>query len=115
MPWLIFAAATPSKPDIPYLSVCLFKNITQLPCAFCGLTRSLALIWQGQWAETVNYHLLGIPVFLMLALMAILGPLFPDTAQRFIRFATRRPVVYVGLALLLAVWLWKLGQNPAYW
>lgn len=45
----------------PYLreddhSVCSFRNITGLPCVFCGLTHALASATHGEWQLASHYH-----------------------------------------------------------
>ncbi|MCX7847172.1 MAG: DUF2752 domain-containing protein [bacterium] len=53
-------------PDDPRWSPCLFRRVTGLPCATCGLTRSLASLAHGSWQRAYAYHPLGLPVALLL-------------------------------------------------
>ena len=39
--------------------VCTFRNLTGLPCAGCGLTRSWVALAQGDPAASSSYHRLG--------------------------------------------------------
>jgi hypothetical protein len=100
---------------IPRHSLCLFKDLTHLPCVFCGLTRSFVLIGHGQWRESLHYHLLGIPFYLLMVSIALLGVLVPQQAARLIRLLTRRHAVYLLIVILLLCWVWKLGQDPQFW
>jgi len=53
--------------DDPRHSVCTFRRITGLPCATCGMTRSLAALARGEWQRSRAYHPLGGAVALALA------------------------------------------------
>jgi hypothetical protein len=114
-PWLLITSTGTLNQDTSYLPVCLFKVMTHLPCAFCGLTRSFTMIWQGRWLQALDYHPLGFPFFLAAVLLAFGGALLPEATRPVIRFFTNRPAVYGAVALLVLCWLWKLARNPVYW
>ncbi|HEY9685609.1 MAG TPA: DUF2752 domain-containing protein [Coleofasciculaceae cyanobacterium] len=114
-PWLLITSTGIPNQDIAYLPVCLFKAMTHLPCAFCGLTRSFTMIWQGHWQQAMDYHLLGFPFFLGAVFLTFGGPLLPEATRQVIRFFTSRQAVYGCVILLVLCWLWKLAQNPVYW
>ena len=38
-------------------------NLFHIPCPGCGLTRSMILLFQGKWLESIRYNVLGIPLF----------------------------------------------------
>jgi hypothetical protein len=46
-------------PGIP----CLFRETTGLPCAGCGLTRSLKSLWSLDLVSSIRFHPLGIVLF----------------------------------------------------
>lgn len=48
-------------------AVCLFRRATGLPCASCGLTRSVVLLLHGRLGEAVALHPFG-PIALALAI-----------------------------------------------
>jgi hypothetical protein len=100
---------------IPRHSLCLFKDLTHLPCVFCGLTRSFVLIGHGQWQESLHYHLLGIPFYLTTITVAVLGTIAPAKAAYLTRLLTQRRVVLLLITVLTLCWLWKLGQDPQFW
>lgn len=100
---------------IPMHSLCLFKDLTHLPCVFCGLTRSFVLIGHGQWQESLRYHLLGIPFYLATISLAMFGTFAPAKASRMIHAFTQRRAVFVWMAILTLCWLWKLGHDPQFW
>lgn len=47
----------------PKISLCMFYNLTKLPCPGCGLTRSFCAMAKGQIIEAFNFHLLGPIIF----------------------------------------------------
>ncbi|MBS3763011.1 MAG: DUF2752 domain-containing protein [Planctomycetes bacterium] len=46
---------------------CMFKKLTGLKCATCGLTRSFVATAHGSWEQAWNFHHLGTLVFLLIA------------------------------------------------
>ncbi len=86
-------------------TLCPLRAATGVPCPGCGITRALCLCAHGRFIEAVTvYHPVVPLVFLGLIAAAGFGlwrgkPL-PD------RIAT--PLVYVTVALLLAVWIARL-------
>lgn len=114
-PWLLAAGTGPQAEAIPYYSLCLFKNLTALPCWFCGLTRSLVLIEQGHWVESMHYHLLGLPVFAVSLVLIPASLLWPQATCQIFRTLSARPVLFTALGVIALCWLWKLAQSRAYW
>jgi Protein of unknown function (DUF2752) len=53
-------------------SVCLFKEITGLPCPSCGTTRSLVLLMHGEFRESLMMN----PFGMLLAVALIVIPLW---------------------------------------
>ena len=51
--------------------LCTFRNVTGLPCAGCGLTRSWVVLAQGDPAASVTYHRLGWVLMLYVVLQAL--------------------------------------------
>ena len=73
-------------------SICLFYNITGVPCPACGMTRAYKHLFQGHIAEAFNYH-----------------PLFPSVIFiPFILTTKKRKYSYLGIALLAVVWIIRL-------
>jgi hypothetical protein len=50
-------------------SLCLFRNVTGLPCPFCGSTRSVGHILQGEFSAALHSNPLG---YLGLAFLVVL-------------------------------------------
>jgi hypothetical protein len=47
----------------PKISVCMFYNLTKLPCPGCGLTRSFCAIAKGHITESFSFHIFGPLLF----------------------------------------------------
>lgn len=95
--------------------ICLFKRYLQIPCPFCGLTRSFTLIGQGQWLTSLDLHPLGIPLYLLTVYFALASLLKPNWADRLLRYAGRPIFYWTGFTSFLLAWCWKLGHNPHFW
>jgi Protein of unknown function (DUF2752) len=66
------------------LVLCPLRAVTAIPCPSCGLTRALAHLERGHWAEAVRFHPFAPLVFLLvLALVLML----------FFELATGRAVI----------------------
>ena len=61
-PLTIFGFALPG--------VCSFRRLTGIPCAGCGLTRSVVLLLHGRLADSLAAHPFG-PIVMALALLQI--------------------------------------------
>jgi Protein of unknown function (DUF2752) len=55
--------------------ICVFRNVTGLPCPFCGGTRSVGSALSGDLAEAWSFNPLGL-VALVLFSLALLNPSF---------------------------------------
>ena len=99
----------------PQFSWCMFKSVTHLPCALCGMTRSFVLISQGRFMESLDYHPLGIPVYAATFVIAAFGLVRPTLTWTLLMRLTQRPTVFVLLSLLAMVWIWKLTRPAAFW
>ena len=49
-------------------TICVFKNITGLPCPGCGLTRAYLSLFHGDIGKAFKYH----PLFLLPAILIII-------------------------------------------
>ncbi|HKV41395.1 MAG TPA: DUF2752 domain-containing protein [Blastocatellia bacterium] len=52
-------------PGGDYFSICLFKNLTGLPCPGCGLTHSFCALGKGNVTQAFLYNELGPLLFLV--------------------------------------------------
>lgn len=94
---------------------CLLRMLFRIPCPGCGMTRSLEALWRGDLLASIRYHPLGPPLFLLCCLV-LLHPLLRYIAPRLsVRLDTRlsrlntTQILYASMALLLCVWLLRLG------
>ena len=96
-----FLLARDSLPGLP----CLFRLATNIPCPGCGLTRSLMEIWHGHFLVSFRYHPLGLPLFVLCALLlpALLRNRLPKIAPAM----QSRPWKGIG-ALLVTIWALRL-------
>jgi hypothetical protein len=107
----LFYRASEAGPDGNYFTICLFKNITALPCPGCGLTHSFCSIGRGDFAAAFGYNQLGPPLFLFLLVLWIRSicvlrgwdkPVFA-----YDRVAAR---INPGLMMMIAFALFGLGR-----
>ena len=54
----VFLALHSALPALP----CGFRNLTGLPCAMCGGTRSASALLSGDWRQALYLNALSIPV-----------------------------------------------------
>ena len=83
-------------------SVCIFYNITGIPCPSCGLTRSAVNIFHGNILHSLLYHPFGIlvvPVMILIASSAFFPSLANFYRQHKMIFSKMAAVVFTFLAL----------------
>ncbi|HEY9006732.1 MAG TPA: DUF2752 domain-containing protein [Ohtaekwangia sp.] len=106
--------------DHATVTVCMFKNITGVPCPSCGITRSVLSLLQGDLYHAVMINPLGI----LAALLLIIVPLWMLTdaitsrvtlvrnfrrAEHMIR---TQKIIYIPLLLLMAInWGWNIIKD----
>src|SRR5215213_1034597 len=66
---LLLALVTP--PHGSGISVCWLKNATGLPCIGCGITRSLSCGLRGMFAQSFDYHPMGLAILVLLSFIAV--------------------------------------------
>ncbi len=91
---------------------CLFHHLTGLPCLLCGMTRSFAATAHGRWEEAFRMHLLGPPLFFLVAAVTSLLVLERMLAARFLPRPGRdavRKAAWLLLALLALAWVLRLA------
>jgi hypothetical protein len=98
------------------LNVCLFRNITGIPCPSCGTTHSVLSIFKGDFRKAVSENILGYPVVIMLLIFPV-WIIIDLTRKResFFRFyritenvLKRKWVGWGAFVLLLLLWCWNL-------
>jgi hypothetical protein len=56
---------------------CPVLNLTGVPCPGCGLTRAIALLFQGQWRASITMHAFA-PVFVVVLMLLGIAALLPN-------------------------------------
>lgn len=116
---MLFNVANPDRAQA--LDVCLFKNITGIPCPSCGSTHSVLNLLQLDWKRAIDDNPLG---FVLLAGLLVLPfwMIYDFAAKRstFYNFYTlaeayarRRWVAIPLIALVVANWMWSIYKYTA--
>jgi Protein of unknown function (DUF2752) len=119
---LLLAAALP--PGGVGLLLCPFRTLTGVPCAGCGLTRSVIQAARGEWVAALRLHPLGPALCLALLSVALSG-LMPREWRAALLARLRRPallraacVATIGVLLVNELFrlLWIFGwHRPSLW
>jgi Protein of unknown function (DUF2752) len=119
---LLLAAALPTG-GIGWI-LCPVRTLTGVPCAGCGLTRSVIRAARGEWVAALRLHPLG-PVLCLGLLGLALSGLLPCVWRDRLRETLGRPAVLqaAGLAAIGAllvnelfrlVWIF-VWHRPSLW
>jgi hypothetical protein len=81
---------------------CLFREVTGLPCPFCGLTHSMMALGQLDLGAAVMQNPLGL---LLLPLAIVLLAAGVPVMLRRRRLSWPVPALWAGLAVLLLSWV----------
>jgi hypothetical protein len=98
-----------SPPHGSGIALCWFQSATGLPCPGCGMTRSLSCGIRGMFAESWNYHPMGLFVlglFLLTAAQSLCTNTFRDRLAGFMQARAR---VFNGLYLAFIVTFVSFG------
>lgn len=103
LPLLAFDWVTAPGP----LVLCPLRAVTGIPCPSCGLTRALAHLERGHWAEAVRFHPFAPLVFLLVLALVLMLAFELATRREIIGnpLRNRRDVylVFAGLAVFQVV------------
>ena len=94
-------------------SLCMFRNITGLPCPFCGTTRSVGNILLGNFNDALNLNPLG---YFSLAFLLVLF-ISPSTikgssfylAKKWWTLSQRNQIL-LTVSLLATTWIFNLPR-----
>lgn len=101
------------------VSVCLSKQVTDVPCPSCGTTRSVLSFFKGDFLKSVYWNPLG----LVTSIIMIVSPLWLvyDLISRKRTFykayllfekKIKNPYIYVPLAILVVFnWVWNIYKG----
>ena len=116
--WLIFNTFTESSSNHNF-RVCIFKQITSIPCPSCGSTRSLVSLFNGDFKGAFYWNPLGIVLLGAL----IIAPIWigldliskKDTLLRFyekFESTLKQKKVAIPLILLIIInWIWNIYKG----
>jgi hypothetical protein len=107
------AALAVSKLPLHLPTVCLFKRITGLPCAGCGMTHAFCAMANGHFEDAAHFNLAAIPLALIVAIAALLlfveafdnKPHLDPAWQK-----TQRLIIWAGGPVLLLSWIINLTK-----
>lgn len=107
----LFYKTSETSPDGNYFTICMFKNITGLPCPGCGLTHSFCSIGKGDFTSAFSYNQLGPLLFLFLLVLWIRSICvlagWDKPVLAYDRVASR---INLGLMMAIAFVLFGLGR-----
>jgi hypothetical protein len=104
----------------PVPEVCLFREVTHLPCPSCGTTRSMILLAEGDIAGAFMVNPLGI--FLAAAMILVPVWIVLDILSKkrsFLRFYFSAETVLVkkmwilipAILLFMVNWFWNIAKG----
>jgi hypothetical protein len=94
-------AVSPVHPPLP----CPLRNLTGIPCPFCGLTRSVTALFRFDLAASLRFT----PFGLVLVVAALVGLV----ALRGRNLPLRVPAAIVVIVVAM-MWGWNLLLNPTF-
>ncbi|MFZ6012620.1 MAG: DUF2752 domain-containing protein [Bacteroidota bacterium] len=101
-------------------TLCMFKNISGLPCPSCGITRSVLLILHGDVAEAMLMNPLGFIAILLLILIPVwivrdLIASSDSLASTFLlaeqKIKTKKHFYLPLIAVLIVNWGWNIIKD----
>jgi hypothetical protein len=105
---VLVASVVWRPPDDGGVVLCLFRNLTGLPCVGCGLTRSFCALAKGEAARAFAFHALGPALFAAACVYWVRGVAFfagrRTAVARFDAAMWRWRIPLVALVLLCATW-----------
>ena len=89
-------------------SVCLFRNVTGLPCPFCGSTRSVGHILQGEFSDALYSNPLGYFGLAFLVVLFISPSTIKGTSDYLAKkwwTLTQRNQILITVGLIVLAWI----------
>ena len=112
---LVILPAVRARPRLSRLFArpCVLKTATDVPCPFCGGTRSVLYASRGEWLPAFLLNPLGVLLIAGGPLVALWFGLCAATGLdlgllALNRFLSQRAVVRWLLAAISLLWLWKI-------
>jgi hypothetical protein len=117
--WLFFNYRSGAETDPDGLGVCIFKEVTHIPCPSCGSTRSAISLLHGNIADALYWN----PIGFLLGIIWVIVPLwliFDVVLKKdsFFRLYKRseatleqKKVAVPLIILVLANWIWNIFKS----
>ena len=117
--WLIFSLLSYKSGRVGNLDLCLFKNVTDIPCPSCGSTRSVIALTHADFRGAALLNPMG---FIIAFVMAV-SPFWllfdlafkKDSFYKFycrIEEYLRKPFIAVPLVALVVInWIWNISKG----
>jgi hypothetical protein len=109
------AALAWSKVPLELPGTCLFRRITGLPCASCGLTHAACALAHGEFWAAERYNLAAVPLAVLGAVLLVGLVMEVWTNRPWLTPAWRRSrrVLTVGIVALMATaWVFHFVPGP---
>lgn len=97
------------------LVFCFFKNLTGYPCPSCGVTRSVAQLFRGNFLEALYMNPLGLLVFIIITTVPpwIIADLLLKKASFWFFYKKaevwfmQKKIFILFAALIILNWIWN--------
>lgn len=92
-------------------TLCVFKNITGVPCPGCGLGRATVAIFKGSFLESFHYNIIAIPFTLavFISFIWLLTDLIRKRNSFFETINRKLPFVYLIPFFVLTAISWLVN------
>lgn len=108
---IIFLISIFWNPEQTTILPCYFQQLTRHPCPSCGLSRSFHAIAHGQLRQAVQFHPLGVVIYLglMAVLLKVVVELIWRKQMQIILSARAKSMAIVtGVCLWIGCWVYRL-------
>lgn len=116
--WLFVNASLLQHQSTTY-SICIFKNITHLPCPSCGTTRAIILLLQGNFIGSIEMNPLGLLIFCVMVAIPffVIYDLYKSDNfilnfyQKTNNFFSQKKVAIPFFTFIIINWVWNLYKH----
>ena len=96
-------------------TVCIFKNVTGLPCPACGSTRATLLLFHGEFLESILINPFGI-ITNILILCSIIWLIIDivkgkETYFPFLKKDWNWKIKTILLIIIMINWIWNIKKG----
>lgn len=116
--WLYYSI-TKNSTNTQSVEVCMFKQVTNIPCPSCGSTRSVISLTKGDFLGAIKINPVGYIVAAVMLVMPIW--IIVDTIKRsrtlftfYLKVETylKQPKISIPLILLMLMnWIWNISKG----